>query len=317
MPPVRRTRFHIILLEKSVRIITKAAFLLLLLTLASCGGGSLSGSSASSPTSTLSGNWQLTLLQEEPRPETALSVSGFLVETNQTVGGSLQVPAIGGQEKCGGVALVNGTVDGQNVTFSLNEFGTVLNFTGTVSSDHKSMSGDFQGGAGSCFAKPTIGTWNAFLIPPLNGNFTGTINSQYMQLLQGASSAVPVVVSGSITESSNAGASNATLTGTLNATGYPCFSQAMLSGTISGQNVYLGVFDYNGLQIGSLGEPGTVGSNAPATVVLTPNGVSLVDTSQNGLFLGAFTGTQTVGPCPAIGPENQTSDSGSVAFNLQ
>jgi hypothetical protein len=161
----------------------------------------------------------------------------------------------------------------------------------------------------------------------LNGNFTGTIaNSTYMTLVTGASPAAPIVVSGTISQSDNAGASDATLTGTINAVGYPCFSSASLSGTISGQNVYLNIFGYNGVQIGTLGQSsGSAGiPGSPATVVVSPSGTSLVDTNPVGLFLGTNTGTGTVGPCPGLvvpGTSNpvviQTSDSGSVALNFQ
>lgn len=291
-----------------------------LLALAACGGGNMP-SSSSAADGTLSGNWQMNLLQQEPRPETLLSVSGFLVESNNVLTGSVQVPPVSARFDCGGVSALTGTVSGQNVTLSVNEGGTAVNFTGGISQDGKSMSGNYQAEGGGCFTRPTTGTWNAFLVPPLTGNFTGTINSAYMQILQAASNPVPVTVSGTITQSTNAGTSNATLTGTIKAVGYPCFSSAALSGTISGQNVYLNVFGYNGNQIGTLGQPGTVGAaGSPATVVVESGGISLVDTSSDGLFLGAFTGTGTVGPCPPLivpgTNSTQTSDSGSVALKF-
>lgn len=232
------------------------------------------------------------------------------------------MPAVAAHNNCGGIGSVTGSVSGQNVTIAVNEGGTTLNFTGSLSSDGTSMSGNYQGPGGGCYTTPTTGTWNGFLIPPLSGNFSGTINSSYMQILQGAQTPVPVAVDGSITQSTNAGAGNATLTGTISAGSYPCFSSASLSGTISGQNVYLNIFGYNGVQIGTLGQPGTVGApGSPATVVVKSGKVSLVDTSNSGLFLGAFTGTGTVGPCPSIivpgTTSTQTSDSGSIEFNFQ
>jgi hypothetical protein len=288
--------------------------------LAACGKGS-----TPPPTSgALTGNWQVDLLQQEPRPQNALSVSGFLVESDNTLTGSVEVPPVAGQHNCGGVSSLTGSVTGQNVTLSVNEGGTTVNLTGSISSDSKSMSGDYQAQGGGCFTTATTGTWNAFLIPPLNGNFTGTIsNSTYMTLLTGTSPAAPIAVSGTISQGPSAGTSDATLSGTINAVGYPCFSTASLSGTISGQNVYLNIFGYNGVQIGTLGQSsGAAGvAGSPATVVVSSNGTSLVDTSTVGLFLGANTGTGTVGPCPPIFDPtlnaNRTSDSGSVAFNLQ
>jgi hypothetical protein len=309
--------------ERSLRPLVTICLAVLLLVMAACGKGS-----TPPPTSgPLTGNWQLDLLQEEPRPQNSLSVSGFLVQAENALTGSVQVPPVAGQHNCGGIASVTGTVSGQSVTLSVNEGGTTLNLTGTLSSDGKSMSGDYQGPGGGCFTVPTTGTFNSFLIPPLNGNFTGTIsNSTYMTLVTGASPAAPIAVSGAITQSTNADASNATLTGTITAVDYPCFSTALLSGTISGQNVYLNIFGYNGVQIGTLGQSsGAAGvPGSPATVVVGSSGISLVDTSNVGLFLGANTGTGTVGPCPGLivpGTSNpvviQTSDSGSVAFNFQ
>ncbi|HWY57559.1 MAG TPA: hypothetical protein VNZ03_24050 [Terriglobales bacterium] len=266
----------------------------------------------------------MVLLQEEPRPQNSLSVSGFLVESDNALTGSVEVPPVAAQHHCGGVASLTGTITGQNVTLSVNEGGTAVNLTGSISSDSTSMSGNYQAQGGGCFTTPTTGTWNAFLIPPLNGNFTGTIsNSTYMTLVTGASPAAPIAVSGTISQSTNADGSNATLTGSISAVGYPCFSTALISGTISGQNVYLNIFDYNGVQIGSLGQSsGSAGvPGSPATVVVSSSGLSLVDTSTVGLFLGANTGTGTVGPCPPIFDPtllaNRTSDSGSVAFNFQ
>jgi hypothetical protein len=289
-----------------VRTIVTALLVFLLLTLTACGGGSSPPPPAAS--GPLAGNWQMVLLQEN---QSSLSVSGFLADINNTLTGSVQVPPLGNQNRCGGVSPLTGTVDGQNVTFSVNEFGTTVTFNGTISSDNQSMSGDFQGLGGACLTQPTTGTWNAFLIPPLNGNFTGTINSAYMELLQGLQNPVPVTVSGSFTESTNAGASNATLSGTITAVGYPCFTTASLTGTISGQNVYLQIYNYNGEQIGTLGALA-----APATVVVGKNDLSLVDASSSGLLLES----SSPGPCPPIAGSSilqSGTDSGSIVFNLQ
>jgi len=302
-----------------VRILATTSLTFLLLAAAACGGGG-SSSSSNATGSPLSGNWQLNLVQQEPAPQTALSVSGFLLQSSNALSGSVQVPPVAAHNNCGGVSSLTGTINGTSVTFSVNEGGTTLSFTGTISSNNQSMSGDYQGPGGGCFTRPTSGTWNAFLVPPLNGSFTGTIDSQYMEVLQGATSAVPVMVSGTINQSTNAGTSNATLTGTITAVGYPCFTTVTLSGTISGQNVYLDIFGYNNLPIGTLGQPGTVGTTgSPATVVVNSGKVSLVDASTSGLFLGAFTGTSVAGPCPPIisGNTTQTFDSGSILFDFQ
>lgn len=310
------------------KFVAAALLALLLLVLAGC--GSSSKSSTSDPPSgiigPLTGNWQLTLLQQEPRPSTQLSVSGFLHQSGNSLTGSVQGPNIignnGSTVNCAGVSSLTGTISGQTVSFSVNPGGTTFNFTGNISPDFQSMSGDYQALGGACLTEPLSGTWNAFLIPALNGNFTGTIiNSNYMQVLTGMNPAPPVTVSGTINQGNSAGASNATLTGTISAVGYPCFTTASLTGTISGQNVYLDIFGYNGVQIGTIGQPG-VGTTAgtPAAVEVTPSGLSLVGASTGGLSLGASTGTGvTVGPCPALfnGSNNQTSDSAAIDFTFQ
>jgi hypothetical protein len=307
--------------RRYVRTIRRVSLALLLLILTACGGGK---SSSSSTGSALPGNWQFNLVQEYPRPQTPLSVSGFLTESGGNLTGSVQVPPVASHANCGGVSTVTGTLSGQSVTLAVNEGGTTLNLSGTMSADGQSMTGSYQGPGGSCFTAPTTGTWSAFLIPPLDGSFTGTLTSQdYMTLLTGVSPAAPITVSGSFNQSGNAGASNATLTGTITAVGYPCFSTATMTGTISGQNVYLDIFDYKGNQIGTLGQSsgsaGTPGS--PATVVVTSGAVSLVDTGGNALFLGEFTGTGTTsGPCPPVlnnSGSTITFDNASVTLNIQ
>ena len=141
----------------------------LLLIAAACGGGN----PVVDPSGSASGNWQVDLLQNYPGPQTQLSVSGFLVESNNSLTGSVQGPTISnpsGVVECGGIGKLTGTISGQNVTFSLSSGGTVFNFTGVIAPDNTSMSGNYQALAGACFNKPTSGTWNAFLIPPLNGS---------------------------------------------------------------------------------------------------------------------------------------------------
>lgn len=293
--------------------------LVLLVTLTSCGGGSNSSLSANGP---LTGNWQLNMLQTYPGKARSLAVSGFLVQSNDMLSGSVQGPSIlspnGSNLNCGGTAQVTGTLSGQSVAFTENLGGTTYNFTGTISSDNQTMSGDFQAPAGACFTAPTTGTWNAFLIPPLNGSFTGTITgSTYMAALTGVSPAAPITVSGTFNQSSNAGASNATVDATINATGYPCFATASLTGTISGQNVYLDVYSYNGEQIGTLGAPSSspTAGGQPATVILSSTGFSLVDANLDGLNLGS----PSPGPCPpvVVSGGSQAFDQASVALTFQ
>jgi hypothetical protein len=296
-----------------VRTPVTASLAFLLLIAAACGGGNPSVD----PSGSASGNWQVDLLQNYPGPQTQLSVSGFLVETNNALTGSVQGPTVfnpSGVVECGGIGQLTGTISGQNVTFSVGSGGTVFNFTGMISPDHTSMSGDYQALAGACFSQPTSGTWNAFLIPPLNGSFTGTLSdSQYMETLTGLNPAAPISVSGTLSQTPNVGANNAGLTGTITAVGYPCFAKASLTGTISGSTVVLSVYGYNGDLIGS------IGLGAPAIAAATSSGASLT-AAPGGLKLGPINSNiLTLGPCPVIqsvaGPT--TDDSTAVALTFQ
>jgi len=307
-----------------VKILATASLTLIILALTACGGSNPSSSTVAG--GALTGNWQFSLSQLYPAPAKSLFVSGFLTQSNDVLAGSVVGPTIvnsSGIVNCGGTAEISGTISSQSVTFIEDLGGTAYNFTGTISSDSHSMSGQFSAPGGACFTTATSGTWSAVLVPPLNGNFTGTISgSNYMALLTGANPVAPIAVSGSITQSTNAGASVATLTGTITAVGYPCLTTGSLTGTISGQNVYLNVYDYSGALVGDLGQPsgsaGTPGS--PATVVVdSTSGISLVDSNSTGLFLGVYNGTSVVGPCPPLSTTNGlvTSDGASVVFSFQ
>jgi hypothetical protein len=289
-----------------VRTLATASLAILTLMLTACGGSPV----ITPPSGPLSGNWQINLLQQDPS-QTPLSASGFIAQANDAITGSIQVAPFGSKGSCAGVSVLTGTIKGQNVTFSLNGGGIVLNFTGTASTNSQTMSGDYQAVGGGCSTVGITGTWNAVLVPPLNGNFTGTLsNSQYMSLLTGVSPAAPIAVSGSMTQSSNDGASNATVTGTMNAVGYPCFTTASLTGTISGQNVVLSVFGYEGAQIGTLGSAQT-----PALVSSGPdNAISLLSQPNGEMTLGKASATTVVGPCPPLGIGPTIGDSTVVVL---
>jgi hypothetical protein len=295
-----------------VRVLFALGLLAWSFVLVGCGGSS---STPSQNTGVMTGNWQLNLSQGFPPPKGSLSAGGWLIQSNNTLTGSFQGPTIvtgSGTAPCGGVGPFSGTISGTKVTFSLNPGGTEFDFIGVISPDSQSMSGSYQALGGVCLGVPTSGTWTATLVPPLNGSFTGTLtDSTYMTALTGLNPPEPIAVTGSFTQTNNAGASNASITGTITAAGYPCFTTAYLSGTINGQNVYLNVFDYSGVQIGTLGVPGIAGiAGTPAVVASGRSiGVSLQGTGQAGLSLG----NSVAQPCPTVAQSNGTSLSGDVS----
>lgn len=218
-----------------------------------CGGGGTSGG-ASSP---LTGNWELSL-QEHGVAEPPLFYTGFLIQNGSSVTGSV---ILGGG--CDGVGPVTGTVDGQNLTLNINEFGQDLSLIGSLPAASAPMEGQFSTLAGACTTPyASTGTWSAVLVSPLNGNFTGTLTSTP------ASGIAPVNVNGTITQGPNTGSSTATLSGTITATnptssfcGY--LTTAVITGVISGEGATLDLF----------GPDGSLISQISATV--TPDGTSL------------------------------------------
>ena len=279
---------------------------LLVISLVGCGGGS-STKPAGGP---LSGNWQLMLTQEFPRPQVMLSVSGFLNQSSNSITGSVQVPPSTQNGKCAGVGSLTGSVNAQNVTFTIDNGGTTISLTGTLSTDGQSIIGQYSALSGGCYTTPTTGTWTGELIPPLNGTFTGAFSqSQYMQTLTGINPPNPIQISGTFAQDPNGVASNAALTGTLTAVGYPCLRTASLTGTISGQNVVLSVYSYNGNLIGGLG----TSSSNPAIVSVVSGKVTL-SSPIGGFSLGS-------GACPVISPPGGgsplSSDSAAVLATLQ
>jgi hypothetical protein len=298
------------------RLLAVALLAASVLSHSGCGSSSVSPP----PPGALSGNWQFNLIKNNPFQQEQLFASGFLQQSNGDLTGSVQGPtttAVSGTVTCGGIGPLAGSISGQNINFTLDPGGTTINFTGTVSIDQKLMSGSYAALGGACYDYPTSGTWTASLVPALNGSFKGTLNSNYMAALTGSANPVPVSVSGSFTQTPNAGGSTASLTGTISAVGYPCFTTASLTGTISGQNIYLSVYGYNGLQIGSIGQaqlPG--GALTPAILTVTSTGLVVTgpnSTSGFNLNLG--------NPCPAvINPNNgktQTTDFGGFTLNLE
>jgi hypothetical protein len=288
--------------ERSVRILSATVLTCVLALLSSCGGGS----TADPPTGALSGNWQLTLVQSGTKQPIQFSLSGFLQQSSNSLTGSFVLPGT-----CAGAGPVTGTVNGQSINLSVDQSGSTLELTGNTSSDNRSMAGAYTDLAGGCSKTPSTGTWSAILIPPLTGNFTGTLsNSFYMGVVTGVTPPAPIAVSGTITQSPNMGSSNASLSGTITATNYPCFSTAALTGTVTGQNVDLTVYGL-GPQIGYIGQnPIATTSSTAAVLSVGTDGLSLTGSvtggsatqlaSGNGLILGSIQNGNQSGPCPKL-----------------
>jgi hypothetical protein len=212
-----------------------------LIFLSACGSSSHSGTSSSSSSSgSITGNWQMNLQPSDsktnPRPQ-----SGFLVQNNNLVTGSMIYVA----NPCTGVGNVQGTVTGTTISIVVSPTGTQVNLTGTVGAGQTTMNGTYttlsMGCSGTNVA-PATGTWIATLISPLSGNFSGTLTSANNTVYQ---------VTGQLTQGPNIGTSNASLTGSVSVTGY-CFSTANISGVVSGTSAVISLVTSAGAQIGQM-----------------------------------------------------------------
>jgi hypothetical protein len=232
-----------------------------LIATTACGGG---GNAAASSNGPLSGNWQLTLTRHAV-PTEPLTYTGFLIQSGNSVSGSLILgTGFVLNPGCSGVGPVTGTVSGQNISLTINQFGEEANLTGTLPSSSTPLSGEFSFLAGGCNGFPATGTWSAFQVMPINGSFHGTFTSTLPPPNNGA-----VNVAGTLTQGPNTGASTATLTGSISVVGPPHFcsylSTATITGLISGTSVSLNLFGPDGSLIAQLGQIGQIGNPQIAT----------------------------------------------------
>src|SRR5579885_1124514 len=156
-------------MEKTLKALAGVMLLGALLASVSC--GSSGQSSLTSQSGPLSGNWQISL-QRHVLPNPALVFSGFLVQSGNNVSGAVSLGS-----NCLGVGPVSGTVDSQNVTLTINEFGEDISLQGTVATGSSPMGGEFSNLAGGCTAYANTGTWSAIQVAPIAGSFLGTFTS--------------------------------------------------------------------------------------------------------------------------------------------
>ena len=276
-----------------------------------CGGGSSSvNPNGAAP---LSGNWQFTFTPNQSF--LGGLQGGFLLQNKGSVNGAAvyAISFSATNTLCNsGSAPITGTVSGQNVTLTAAAAGQTFTLTGTLSSDGTTMTGTYTSTDG-----PTVGgvlcgtaqsgvTWTATSVPPLTGNFRGNFHSVF--------SNQNFPVTGMLTQGENIGASNATVTGTLNfvdpvtlISNYPCFDVASVNGQISGNVVILQIIASNGANIGQIGG-------------VLDSGVNTVtyDTTANGRVLhaaGSPSYALNTKTCPGVSIANP-GDSGNICLAL-
>lgn len=255
----------------------------LVLSMALAGCGSSSKSDVPSSSGAVSGNWQISLQPANPKWRPTAQ-SGFLVDTNGVLTGSMMFADIA----CSGVGSVSGTVNGSDVSFNVTPTGINMEFTGSMSQP-STMTGSYtilSSGCSGVYSAPQTGTWTADLVTPLNGNIQGTFVSH---------EGVTYPISGQLSQGANTGVSNANISGTFDATGY-CFftATANVTGAISGTAVVLNIVDTNGTQIGQI-----IGTS-------TLDGTSVTGTFR---MIGFGQGVGAKPPCV-------NGDSGTVTFTL-
>ncbi len=263
------------MLEKALRLLTLTLLFCLAMATLSCGGGNSPAAAASA----LSGNWEFTLLRHSNTQP--FTLAGFLLQSGSTVNGSLTLSS-GAIVGCQGVGPATGTFDGQNLQLTVGQFGQDFTLTANLpsgSASNSTIAGQFSTLAGGCIGFASTGTWTAVRIQPLTGPFHGSF------VLGTGLSATTIDVTGTLTQGSNVGASNASLSGTVNETNNNLFcsylSNVTTTGLIGGSTANLLFFNTEGSQIGQI---------TGATVAL--DGTSL--TSDSGLLLN-----QISPACPA------------------
>jgi hypothetical protein len=307
-----------------------------LLVLCACGGGTSSQSSQSN--GQLAGNWQFTMAAPSDNSFLGGLQGGFLLQNNQSITGEVgYAVSLPPQSKSStptlcnsGSAPITGTFDGQNVTLTATAAKQTFTLSGTLSVNGSTMIGTYTSTPGTAPDGTPCGTaqtglqWSATLVPPLTGAIQGNLHSVSSPALK--NQVFPVT--GSLTQGQNIGASNATVTGTLNFDGYPCLTNASVNGQISGNSVILQIIAGNGLNVGRIGAPAGLPnpSPAPVTVLNSAAGVVLQGANGYGVSTSACPGGNVPGDvgdvCLALG--NATSctqpillSPASLAFPLQ
>lgn len=211
-----------------------AATLVFVMILTGCGGTS----NSKIPPGNLSGNWQMTLASSS----SSETQSGFLLQSGTTISGSLLFSGqtISGQVSCASVGSVLGQLSGGNLTITESPAGQTINLTGTPATNFSSMAGNYSIFASGC-GQTEVGTWTATQVSPLTGNFGATFT------LAGSND---FHFLGTITQGSNTGDTNATLSGTMTSADSPCFTSATLAGVISGTTVVINLLTSDGVTLG-------------------------------------------------------------------
>jgi hypothetical protein len=271
--------------------------LLSLLTLTACGG---SKSDSSNSGASLAGNWQFMMAPASDNSFIGGIQGGFLLQSNGTVTGGVTYSIFLPPQQAGspstlcnsGSAPVKGTISGQTVTLTAVAGPQTFTLTGSLSADNSTMTGTYAATDGAGCGTVQAGLqWSAVSVPALSGSVQGNFHSSMDPALRDQD----FQVTGTLTQGPNIGASNSTVTGTLNFQGYPCLSTASVNGQISGSSIILQVIAASGLNVGQIGAPVGASNPNPVSVVTSANGTVLLGTNGYGITTGSCPGGTLAG----------------------
>jgi hypothetical protein len=288
------------------------------LILAACGGSSSGGGQIQL---SLSGNWQFTMAPPSDGSFLGGLQGGFLLQNGTSVTGAAAyaVSLPGLLIPCNiGTATITGSItaaiSNQN-QWTITAVAGTQTFTlqGIQSFDGTTIAGTYNstpgtaGDGGPCGTAQTGLQWSAILVPPITGNLQGSFHST------GGSAGLTnqdFLLSGSLTQAQNTGASSAAVSGTLNFSqpgtnnsDYPCFDTASVYGQISGNSVTLQIVGPDESILGQIGEP--AGSNG----VTGLNPVTF-DSTHGGYILHAVGPSYLVATNTCPGNVSSTSTAG-------
>lgn len=281
--------------------------------LSGCGG---SGSSSSQANGQLSGNWQFTMTAPSDGSFLGGLQGGFLLQTNSSVAGAvvytIQLPPSqpgGLPTLCNsGSGPVTGTINAQSVNLTIVAVPQTFVLTGTLSSDGTTMMGTYTSTDGQgCGTAQSNLQWSAMLVPSVSGTIQGNLHSVLDPALQDQD----FPFTGFLTQGSNIGASNATVTGNITFQGYPCLASASVNGQISGSSLILQIIAPNGLNAGQIGAPVGYSNPSPVSVVNTSAGIVVRGTNGYGVTTKSCPGGNIPGDvgniCMAVGNSSSCS----------
>lgn len=276
-----------------------------------CGGSSPSPSQNGS----FSGNWQFKMAAPADSSFVGGLQGGFVLENKGSVTGSAVYsvalpppPNSGGTTTVcnSGSAPITGNVDGQNVNLTAVAGPQSFSLTGTLSGDGSTITGTYNSTDGNgCGTAQSGLQWSASSVFPVNGAVQGSFHSTG----SGANTNLKdqdFLVTGSLVQGPNIGASNSTITGTLTFQNYPCIGTASVNGQISGNSVLLQIITPDGLNGGQIGAaPGNSVQSAVTVSNSATGGVVVQGANGYGVSTKSCKGANTPGDvgnvCLALG----------------